>query len=65
MAVSRSRDEDQQLDPPLAAVRTAYPTEPLLALFDPPIQPPSFAPCGHLHLDWRIDFSAVCFGKLL
>jgi hypothetical protein len=49
----------------LAAVRTAYAAQPLLPFFHPPIEPASFRPCGRLHLDRRIDFSAICFGMLL
>jgi hypothetical protein len=52
-------------DPPLPAVCTAYATPPFLPLFHPPIELASFRPCGCLHLDRRIDFSAICFGALL
>ena len=34
-------------------------------LFDPPIELASFRPHSRLHLDWWINFSAVCFGMLL
>jgi hypothetical protein len=40
-------------------------TPPLPALFHPPIELASFGPPGRLHLDRRIDFSAICFGTLL
>jgi hypothetical protein len=52
-------------DPPLTPVRPAYPAQPLLTLSDPPIQLASFRPGGRLHLDRRIDFSAICFGDKL
>jgi hypothetical protein len=49
----------------LTAARTAYSTPPFLPLFHPPIKLPSSGPGGSLHLDRRIDFSAICFGDLL
>jgi hypothetical protein len=52
-------------DPQLPAVRTAYPTEPCLTFFHPPIELASIRPRGRLHLDRRIDFAAICFGTLL
>lgn len=51
-------------DPPLLTIRTAYPAEPLLTLFDPPIELASRRPGGHLHLDGRINCSAICFAVL-
>ena len=51
-------------DPSLTAVCTAYPTPPLLPFFHPPIELASFRPRGRLHIDRRIDFSAICFGTL-
>jgi hypothetical protein len=48
----------------LPAIGTAYPTEPLLTLFDPPIELAGFRPGCSLNLDRRIDFSAVCFSVL-
>ncbi len=52
-------------DPALPAVRTAYTTEPLLMLSDPPIELASFRPRSGLHLDRRIDFAAIGFSMLL
>jgi len=49
----------------LTAVRTAYTTPPLLALFHPPIELAGIRPRGRLHLDRRIDFSAICLGTPL
>jgi len=49
----------------LTAVRTAYPTPPFPPFFHPPIELANFRPGGRLHLDWRIDFSAICIGTLL
>jgi hypothetical protein len=49
----------------LTAVCTADATPPFLPFFHPPIELASFRPCGHLDLDRRIDFSAICFGTLL
>jgi hypothetical protein len=48
----------------LTAVRTAYPTPPLLPFFHPPIELASFRPRGRLDLDRRIDFSPICFGTM-
>ncbi len=52
-------------DPPLPAVCTAYPAEPLLTLLDPPIELPSPRRHGRLHLDRRIYLPAICSGDLL
>jgi hypothetical protein len=49
----------------LTAVGTAYATPPFPPLSHPPIKLPSFQPRGGLHLDRRIDLSAICFGALL
>jgi hypothetical protein len=43
----------------LASVLAPHPTQPLLALFDPPIEPTTTRPRGHLDLDRRIDFPAI------
>jgi hypothetical protein len=51
-------------DPPLPAVCTAYATPPFLPVFHPPIELASFRPRRRLHLDRRIDFSAISFGTL-
>jgi hypothetical protein len=48
----------------LTAVFTPYATPPLLALFDPPIEKTSWRLPGRLHLDRRIDLSAIRFGTL-
>ena len=52
-------------NPTLTTVFAPHPTQPLLALFHPPIKAASTRPRGCLHLDRRIDFSAICFGTLL
>ena len=52
-------------DPPLTAICAAYPAPPFLPFFHPPIELASFRPRGRLHLDRRIDFSAICLGTLL
>jgi hypothetical protein len=52
-------------DPPLTTVCTAYATPPFLTFFHPPIKLASLRPYGRLHLDRRIDFSAICCGTLL
>jgi hypothetical protein len=49
-------------DPPLMAIFAPHPAQPLLALFDPPIEPASSRPRGHFHLDGRIDFAAISGG---
>jgi hypothetical protein len=49
----------------LPAVRTAYPTQPFLPFFHPPIELASFRPRGRLDLDRWIDFSAICFSMLV
>jgi hypothetical protein len=49
----------------LTAVCTAYATQPFLPFFHPPIVLASLRPRGHLHLNRRIDFSAICFGTRL
>jgi len=51
-------------DPPLPAVGTVYPPEPLLTFFDPVVELPSSRPRGRVHLDGRINCSAVCFAVL-
>jgi hypothetical protein len=53
------RSKINSSDPPLAAVWTAYATEPLPAFLHPPVELASFRPRGHLHLDRWIDFPAV------
>jgi hypothetical protein len=52
-------------DPTLTAVFAPHATPPFLPVFYPPIELASFRPGGRLHLDRRIDFSAICFGTLL
>jgi hypothetical protein len=49
----------------LTVVCTAYPTPPFLPIFHPPIELAGCRPPGRLHLDRRINFSAICFGALL
>jgi hypothetical protein len=62
--VSRSRDEGQQLGSTVDG-RLLRATPPLLPFFHPPIKLPSLRPRGRLHLDQRIDFSAICVGTSL
>jgi hypothetical protein len=49
----------------LTAVRTGNATPLFLPFLHPPIELASLRPHGRLHLDWRIDFSAICFGAVL
>jgi hypothetical protein len=48
----------------LPAVLASYPAEPLLTLFDPPIELASSGPRGRPHQDRRIDLAAIRFGML-
>ncbi|HEY6683347.1 MAG TPA: hypothetical protein VI030_10255 [Propionibacteriaceae bacterium] len=48
----------------MTAVSTAYPAPPFPPFSHPPIELPSSRPRGRLHLDWRIDFSAIGFAVL-
>jgi hypothetical protein len=64
-ALVRGRTKINSPDPPLFTVRTAYPTEPLLTLFDPPIELASRRPRGQLHRDGRINFSPICCSQAL
>jgi hypothetical protein len=54
-----------RFDPPLAAVFATYATQPLLALFHPPIELASCRPGSRLNLDRWIDFAAICLGTTL
>jgi hypothetical protein len=54
----------RSFDPSLTAVWTAYPSQPLLALFDPPVELASSGPRGCLNLDGRIHFPAIRFAVL-
>ena len=45
--MSARRTKIPSLHPPLLAVSTPYATQPLLALFHPPIEPTRWGPCGH------------------
>jgi hypothetical protein len=49
----------------LPAVSAAYPTRPFLPFFHPPIELASLGPGGCVHLDRRINCSAICFGTPL
>jgi hypothetical protein len=49
----------------LTAVCAAHATPPFLPLSHPPIKLASWRPSGRLDLDGWIDFSTICFGKLL
>jgi hypothetical protein len=55
----------RSFDPSLTAVWTAYPSQPLLALFDPPVQLASSGPRGCLNLEGRIHFPAIRFAVLI
>ena len=46
-------------DPPLTAGCTAYPTQPFLPFFHPPIELTGFGPGGRVHLDRRINRTSV------
>jgi hypothetical protein len=65
MAVSHSRHEDHSFDPPLTPVCAAYPASPFPPFSHPPIELANRGPCGHIHLDRWIDFSAIRFGTPL
>jgi hypothetical protein len=66
MAVSSSRDEDQQLDPPLPAVCTAYATPPFLPFFHPTNRAgPALDQVAVSTWIGGIDFSAISVGMLL
>jgi hypothetical protein len=65
MAVSRSGTKINGSDPPLPAVLPRTRPPPFLPFFHPPVELPSLRPGGRLYLDRRIDFSAICFGKLV
>ena len=54
----------RSFDPSSTAVWTAYPSQPLLALFDPPVELASSGPRGCLNLDGRIHFPAIRFAVL-
>jgi hypothetical protein len=49
----------------LTAIWAAYAAPPFLPFFHPPSELASFRPRGRLHLNRRIDFSAICFSTLL
>jgi hypothetical protein len=49
----------------LTAVSTAYPTKPSPPFLHPPIELDSLGPRGRVHLDRRINFSAIRSGDLL
>jgi hypothetical protein len=49
----------------VTVVCTAYATPPFLTVFHPPIELAGARPRGRLHLDQRIEFSAICCGTLL
>jgi hypothetical protein len=51
-------------DPPLAAISTAYPAEPFLTVFHPPIELARLRPGGRLHMHRRLDFPAICLSAL-
>jgi hypothetical protein len=54
----------RSFDPSLTAVWTAHPSQPLLALFDPPVELASSGPRGCLNLDGRIHFPTIRFAVL-
>jgi hypothetical protein len=58
------RTKIPSFDPPLPAVCTAYPTQPFLPFFHPPIELASSGPGSRLHLDRRVNFAAICFAVL-
>jgi hypothetical protein len=59
------RTKINSFDPPLPAVSTAYPAPPLSPFFHPPIQLTSFRPRRYLDLNRRVNYTAICCGKLL
>jgi hypothetical protein len=52
-------------DPPLTAVRTAYPAPPLPPFPDPPIERATRQPRGRLDLDRWVDCPAISLGPPL
>ena len=58
-ALVRGRTKINSSYPALLTVRTAYPTQPLLPLFHPPIELAGLRPRGSLHLDRRIHFAPI------
>jgi hypothetical protein len=63
--MSARRTKIPSLHPPLPAISTAYPTEPIPVLFDPIVQPASRRPRGHLDRYGWVNFPAIIFGKTL
>jgi hypothetical protein len=61
LSLASGRTKINSLDPLLTTVWTSYPSEPLLPFFHPPIELASRRPHGQLHLDRRIDFTAIRF----
>jgi hypothetical protein len=59
------RTKISSFDPMLPAVFALHTTQPLLALFHPPIELASWGPRGRLDLDRWVDYTAVSFSKLL
>jgi hypothetical protein len=53
------------LDPALLTVGSAYPSEPLLALFDPPVELASWRPHSYVHRYRRVDNAAIRLGDPL
>jgi hypothetical protein len=63
-SLAARRSKISSFDPPLAAVPIPYPAKPLLPFFHPPIELASARPRSHFHLDWRLDFPAICLSIL-
>jgi hypothetical protein len=60
-----SRSKIRSFDPPLASIGPAYPTQPLLPFFHPPIERAASGPRCCLDFDRRVDFAAICFGVVI
>jgi hypothetical protein len=58
-------DEDQLPSSISAGRSNPYSSPPLFALLDPVVELASVRPHRDLHLDRRINFSAICCGMLL
>jgi hypothetical protein len=58
------RAEISSLDPALASIRTAYASQPLAALSDPPVELTAWCPCGGLHFNRWVNLPAVSLAVL-
>jgi hypothetical protein len=54
----------RSFDPLLTTIWPAYPAQPLLALFDPPVESAAWRPRCCLDFDRQIHFAAISFAVL-